>query len=754
MFNKYFKFNKENFSNSTDFLALKGNLAIKGKLNASNISLEQTSSINFGKHQLSINKDGHLTINGKKVSFMDIPTVKQVAPIVEQVDDNIKKQIMNSLFKKQIMNSLLPSIYNVKTSREAFEKISSALNNAFNSIYDRRTKSLRESKIGTPEFNLIKAFTGVKSLKIFKTYFKNGPPMYLKDNIYNIFQRKKESYMNNVLSKNYSKPIDYFKALHNTKRRGKGNGKTSNLYDSNGNPYDFTKPGFKNIIGSTTVPAVKIPEPAVKQEEIAVILPVVKQKVSPIIAPASTTIPINKNSTQEKWILVRSIPAQDKWFKATDQLRGTDKYREPSGEFSNRYDINLVDEFKFESGDKTHFLIASKDAVIGSKPYANDPRTIKSSSINNKSYKAKWYRRIANKEDPWISIKDHSFSNTIIYGGNSSKLYTNIPKNHGGINVYIKYKKGFVYKEPVPAVKQEEISVILPVVKQRLSPIIETGETGATGATGATGVTGATGITGATGATGVTEVTGATGATNSIQYNNSTTNPSYIKVSSIRKKNNNRDSKKPFLFWDNNYGQEWSGRLESIRNGSGLYARGHEFYSGGNYKKFSTKVQNNNYEGEYIEFSYKEPVKLNGFGLIFNFVRIPESIIIVGSNNLTDWKQIKKYEKKDILNKGSFNNLYKIEKETITMEEKYYYFRVLFVSPKSNKIGGYGIQELFFETSNINYVKSDHKNFNQQNLDFIIQDQEATGATVATTENFTNTSSIGMYTISGQYIKF
>ena len=54
----------------------------------------------------------------------------------------------------------------------------------------------------------------------------------------------------------------------------------------------------------------------------------------------------------------------------------------------------------------------------------------------------------------------------------------------------------------------------------------------------------------------------------------------YIKVSSIRKKNIKRNLKKPFLFWDNNYGQEWSGRLESIRNGSGLYARGHEFHSG------------------------------------------------------------------------------------------------------------------------------------------------------------------------------
>ena len=89
--------------------------------------------------------------------------------------------------------------------------------------------------------------------------------------------------------------------------------------------------------------------------------PVVKK---PAVVPAPVVkkpVPIIK---KPKWVLVRSIPAQNKWFKATDQLRGIDQYREPSGEFSNRYDINLVDEFKFESGDKKHFLIASKDALL------------------------------------------------------------------------------------------------------------------------------------------------------------------------------------------------------------------------------------------------------------------------------------------------------------------------------------------------------------------------------------------------------
>ena len=94
MFSKYFKFNKEKFSNSTDFLALKGNLAINGNLNASNISLEQTSSINFGNHKLSIDKDGQLTINGKKVSFMGVPkTTSQKVIITPGTPVNIAKSL-------------------------------------------------------------------------------------------------------------------------------------------------------------------------------------------------------------------------------------------------------------------------------------------------------------------------------------------------------------------------------------------------------------------------------------------------------------------------------------------------------------------------------------------------------------------------------------------------------------------------------------------------------------------------------------
>lgn len=196
----------------------------------------------------------------------------------------------------------------------------------------------------------------------------------------------------------------------------------------------------------------------------------------------------------------------------------------------------------------------------------------------------------------------------------------------------------------------------------------------------------------------------------------------YIKVSTMRNKKS-RISKNPFLFWDDIYGQEWSGQVKSIRNGSGNYARGHEFYLGKDYQKIKsfTIVENNKYEGDYIEFAYKKKVNLVNFGLIMNYVRIPESIIIVGSNDLSNWKQIKKYEKKDILYKGSYNLLYKIENRDITNKEKYFYFRILFISSKSNTTGGYGIQELFFKTSDIIYVKSNNKDFKKQNLDFIIE---------------------------------
>lgn len=126
MFNKYFKFNRENFSNSTDFLALKGNLAINGNLNASNINLEQTSSINFGNHKLSINNDGQLTINDKKVSFMGVPGVTKMSGIINKKKTNIVKipapvKTIASVVKKPVVK--IPAPVKTKATAPAPVKI-------------------------------------------------------------------------------------------------------------------------------------------------------------------------------------------------------------------------------------------------------------------------------------------------------------------------------------------------------------------------------------------------------------------------------------------------------------------------------------------------------------------------------------------------------------------------------------------------------------------------------------------------------
>ena len=39
-----------------------------------------------------------------------------------------------------------------------------------------------------------------------------------------------------------------------------------------------------------------------------------------------------------------------------------------------------------------------------------------------------------------MNLENGKGMNTTV-GGNSNKAYTNIPKNHGGVKVYVKYKK-------------------------------------------------------------------------------------------------------------------------------------------------------------------------------------------------------------------------------------------------------------------------------------------------------------------------
>lgn len=146
------------------------------------------------------------------------------------------------------------------------------------------------------------------------------------------------------------------------------------------------------------------------------------------------------------WQLVRHVPPQGKWFRARDQLRGTEVYGTPCGplcdtEFSVKFDNKKFDQFLFISGDQKKWLIADKDQVMGY--YSNADRNIYKSSIAPKGGKAKWYRRQGNAEDPWISLTDHHDAkngDNIIYGEASfaAKHAELLLKKHWGANVYIR----------------------------------------------------------------------------------------------------------------------------------------------------------------------------------------------------------------------------------------------------------------------------------------------------------------------------
>lgn len=148
------------------------------------------------------------------------------------------------------------------------------------------------------------------------------------------------------------------------------------------------------------------------------------------------------------WSLVRHVPAGNQWYKATDQLAGTDSYGNyedgPLGNegFSVKFDTVAFSEFLFATGDCTKWLVAKKSEVTGGF-YTNVNKQILKSSTKSASYYAKWYRRSGNAEDPWISLTDHTSaiaSGDILYGENrySGDHATKVLPGHKGANVFIR----------------------------------------------------------------------------------------------------------------------------------------------------------------------------------------------------------------------------------------------------------------------------------------------------------------------------
>jgi hypothetical protein len=100
-------------------------------------------------------------------------------------------------------------------------------------------------------------------------------------------------------------------------------------------------------------------------------------------------LPVHEELELTGWRLVRHCPKGSKWFKAKDQLMGTEEYGDQTGkdhpeaeEWSVSWERNKFDEFLFATGDGSRFAIIDRSEVR--KPAASasgtGPTRVKASS--------------------------------------------------------------------------------------------------------------------------------------------------------------------------------------------------------------------------------------------------------------------------------------------------------------------------------------------------------------------------------------
>ena len=150
------------------------------------------------------------------------------------------------------------------------------------------------------------------------------------------------------------------------------------------------------------------------------------------------------------WKKVRHTAKGKKWSQATDLLSGSQAFGNPkddSKSWSVKFDNKKFDEIMFATGDFDVWMTMTRKEAIGGF-YAGQKRNILKSSQSCQSTQAVMYRRAANKEDPWISLKDHftaSKEGLILYGENSSGGHS-LALQHDGADVYIR-SSGVAEKE-------------------------------------------------------------------------------------------------------------------------------------------------------------------------------------------------------------------------------------------------------------------------------------------------------------------
>merc|ERR1712167_184288 len=144
---------------------------------------------------------------------------------------------------------------------------------------------------------------------------------------------------------------------------------------------------------------------------------------------SNSTIDCAAQIDQGGWSLVRHVPPGDVWYKATDQLAGTDEYGTPSGptsedEFAVKFDNVKFTEFLLATGDCKEWLIADKAQVTGGH-YTNATRLMKEWLTFGDQYPqeghsdARWYRRQGYKQDPLIAASmPEAKANRLLYAEN------------------------------------------------------------------------------------------------------------------------------------------------------------------------------------------------------------------------------------------------------------------------------------------------------------------------------------------------
>ena len=167
---------------------------------------------------------------------------------------------------------------------------------------------------------------------------------------------------------------------------------------------------------------------------------------------------------------MRHVPQGTKWHKASDHLRGTDVYGDPSvgaaaagAEWSIKFADTEFDQFLFATGDHTKWMVVDRDTLWSTRG-DNVGLKVLSSSATSAPHVVRIYSEEKWKHEPWVSLYsgDAAFRNNgegFLYGGNSWDVdgvggHTDQVESesgrpfgtvnlasHGGANVFIRLAK-------------------------------------------------------------------------------------------------------------------------------------------------------------------------------------------------------------------------------------------------------------------------------------------------------------------------